>query len=63
MSLKSEKKEDKQTIKEKLQKGLYNAASSTGGYGIWSDTPLAQKNMVTASLIGKRPDPFGYDEF
>jgi hypothetical protein len=59
--LKPGKKEDKSSIKEKLQKGLYTTPQ--GGYGIWSSTPLAQRNLATATLIGKRPDPFGYDDF
>lgn len=51
----SKKKDEKQTIKEKLTKGLYT--SQTSGYGLWKEAPISQRNVGTP-LIGKRADPF-----
>jgi hypothetical protein len=59
MNIGGSKKEEKQTIKEKLTKGLYN--SQAGGYGLWKETPLGQRNIAAATLIGKRADPFGQE--
>ena len=55
----SKKKDDKQTIKEKLTKGLYTS-KTVGDYGLWKDAPLSQRNMA-APLIGKRSDPYQED--
>jgi hypothetical protein len=63
MKIGDKKKDDKQTIKEKLIKGLYQSKTPSN-YGLWSDNPLTSRNYLTAaSLIGKRVDPFGYDDF
>lgn len=53
MNIGGSKKEEKTTIKEKLQKGLYTS-NTQSGYGLWTENPLSQRN----NFIGKRPDPF-----
>lgn len=58
-----EKKDEKQTIKEKLTKGLYTTKNQSN-YGLWSENPISNRSKMTAAtLIGKRADPYGYDDF